>query len=157
MLQLYKNIKARRMELNMTQTELAKKLGYADKSMIAKIEKGNVDLPQSKIIAFAKELQVTPSELMGWEINDGDIGNIFASDYLKDEIDKAKDFNTSEKEHFKNYIELLEINRKKVDDYTIQLLSLQNMEIELQAAHQRTDKDVTDEMIKHDDEIMNDF
>ena len=53
MLQLYKNIKKRRTELKLTQTELATKMGYADKSMIAKIEKGLIDLPQSKIIAFA--------------------------------------------------------------------------------------------------------
>lgn len=65
MLQLYTNIKSRRLELDMTQSELAQKMGYADKSMIAKIEKGAVDLPQSKIIAFAKVLQTTPGELMG--------------------------------------------------------------------------------------------
>lgn len=65
MLQLYKNIKARRNELNMTQIDLAEKLGYADKSMISKIEKGLVDLPQSKILAFAEVLKVTPGELMG--------------------------------------------------------------------------------------------
>lgn len=52
MLQLYKNIKNRRKELGMTQSELAKKLGYTDKSMISKIENGSIDLPQSKIIAF---------------------------------------------------------------------------------------------------------
>lgn len=65
MLELYKNIKARRVALDMTQTELAHILGYADKSMIAKIEKGLVDLPQSKIIAFAEALRVTPGDLMG--------------------------------------------------------------------------------------------
>lgn len=67
MLQLYKNIKSRRIELNMTQSDLAKKMGYADKSMIAKIEKGAVDLPQSKIVAFAEALQTTPGELMGFD------------------------------------------------------------------------------------------
>lgn len=66
MLQLYKNIKSKRIELGMTQSELAQKMGYADKSMIAKIEKGVVDLPQSKIIAFADILGVTPGKLMGW-------------------------------------------------------------------------------------------
>lgn len=67
MLQLYKNIKAQRIALGMTQTELAEKAGYADKSMIAKIEKGSVDLPQSKILAFAKILDIEPGELMGWD------------------------------------------------------------------------------------------
>lgn len=70
MLQLYLNIKSRRLDLGMTQTDLAKKMGYADKSMIAKIEKGTVDLPQSKIIAFADALETTPGELMGWDNNE---------------------------------------------------------------------------------------
>lgn len=65
MLQIYTNIKTRRKQLGYTQTELAKKLGYADKSMIAKIEKGQVDLSQSKIMAFAKALETTASALMG--------------------------------------------------------------------------------------------
>lgn len=67
MLELYKNIKLKRTELKMTQSELAEKLGYADKSMIAKIEKGMVDLTQSKILAFAEALRTTPAELMGWD------------------------------------------------------------------------------------------
>lgn len=68
MLELYQNIKSRRLTLNMTQSELAELMGYADKSMIAKIEKGTVDLPQSKITAFAKVLKTNPGDLMG---NDG--------------------------------------------------------------------------------------
>lgn len=67
---LYINIKARRNELQLTQTDLAKKLGYADKSMIAKIEAGSVDLSQSKILAFAEALNTTPSWLMGWDGDD---------------------------------------------------------------------------------------
>ena len=70
MLKLYENIKNRRLELGLTQSQLAEKLGYADKSMIAKIEKGQVDLPQSKIVAFAKALYMEPSDLMGFEDSD---------------------------------------------------------------------------------------
>ena len=69
MLNLYRNIKKRRTELNMTQEELAQKMGYSGKSMIAKIEAGKVDLPQSKIMAFATALNTTPSYLMGWDEN----------------------------------------------------------------------------------------
>mgnify|MGYP004520733669 CR=1 FL=1 len=36
-------------------------------SFIAKIEKGEVDLAESKIREFAKALKVSPQELMGWE------------------------------------------------------------------------------------------
>lgn len=71
MLKLYENIKNRRTELGMTQSELAEKLGYADKSMISRIEKGQIDLPQSKIIAIAEALRVDPSELMGWDDEPG--------------------------------------------------------------------------------------
>lgn len=67
MIDLYSNIKKRREELRMTQTALAEKTGYADKTMISKIEKGLIDLPQSKIILFASALQTTPRELMGWD------------------------------------------------------------------------------------------
>lgn len=65
MLELYKNIKMRRKALGLTQEQLAHMLGYADKSMIARIEKGTIDLPQSKIFAFANVLHTTPSNLMG--------------------------------------------------------------------------------------------
>lgn len=66
MLELYKNIKKFRTQLGITQQELAIKAGYKDKSMIAKIEKGLIDLPQSKIITFSEIFGVEPSELMGW-------------------------------------------------------------------------------------------
>lgn len=158
MLQLYKNIKKRRTELHLTQSELATKMGYADKSMIAKIEKGLVDLPQSKIIAFAEALHVSPGDLMGWELSDSDIANAFVSDDLGDIIDNIRDFSPYEKAHFKSYLHLLEINRKKVDDYTNQLLSLQQMEtdVQLNAAQARTDIDVPEGTDTSDDDIMND-
>lgn len=86
MLELYKNIKRRRQQLKMTQTGLALKMGYADKSMIAKIEKGNVDLPQSKILAFANALETTPGELMGWDYETEateTVDNIYKLDKIK--------------------------------------------------------------------------
>ena len=86
MLELYKNIKRRRQQLKMTQTDLALKMGYADKSMIAKIEKGNVDLPQSKILAFANALETTPGELMGWDYEaepTETVDNIYRLDKIK--------------------------------------------------------------------------
>ena len=49
----------------MSQDELARLAGYTDRSSIAKIEQGSVDLPQSKISMFAKIFRVTPSFLMG--------------------------------------------------------------------------------------------
>ena len=66
MLDLYTNIKKRRMELGLTQDDLAKLCGYTDRSSIAKIESGKIDLTQSKILLFAEVLRTTPAELMGW-------------------------------------------------------------------------------------------
>lgn len=65
MLEIYNNIKRYRKRLGMTQSELAERMGYADKSMISRVEQGKIDLTQSRVIAFAKVLHVTPSELLG--------------------------------------------------------------------------------------------
>lgn len=64
-MELYERIRQRRKELNMTQDELAQKLGYKDRSTIAKIESGLNDLTQSKIFAFANALSTTSNWLMG--------------------------------------------------------------------------------------------
>lgn len=66
MMSLYQNIKDRRIELGLSQTDLAKLIGYRDKSMISRVESGQVDLSQSKIELFASALRTTPSALMGW-------------------------------------------------------------------------------------------
>lgn len=62
---LGENIRAARERLNMTQDELAKKLGYKSRSSINKIESGENDIPQSKVIDFAKALDVTVMDLLG--------------------------------------------------------------------------------------------
>lgn len=70
MLELYKNIRKRREELGLSQLELAELTGYTSKTSISKIESGSIDLPQSKIKAFADALRTTPSKLMGWAESD---------------------------------------------------------------------------------------
>lgn len=66
MLKLYENIKMYRKAAKLTQEELARLTGYTDRSSIARIEKGEIDLPQSKIKQFAEALGTTPGVLMGW-------------------------------------------------------------------------------------------
>lgn len=61
----YEMIKKLRIENNMSQEELAHKAGYTDRSSIAKIESGKVDLTETKIIVFAKIFGISPAELMG--------------------------------------------------------------------------------------------
>lgn len=49
----------------MTQEQVAELMGYSHKSSINKIELGKSDLPQSKLVAFAKIFNVSPCELLG--------------------------------------------------------------------------------------------
>lgn len=69
---LGQNIRLFRERLGMSQEELAKKLGYKDRSTIAKIESNVNDITQSKIVAIAEALQTTPAALMGWESDKDD-------------------------------------------------------------------------------------
>ena len=61
-----KRIRDKRIELNMTQDELAKKVGYKSRSSIQKIEAAR-DLPLKKISRMAVALNCSPGYLMGWE------------------------------------------------------------------------------------------
>lgn len=70
---LYVNIKKRRLELGLSQEDLANKMGYTSRSSIAKIESGKNDIPQSKIKAFAKALETTPGYLMGLDESYNDL------------------------------------------------------------------------------------
>lgn len=65
MLELYENIRKLRKLNNWTQEELSIRMGYTDRSMIAKIESGKVDISQSKILEFAKIFGVNAGDLMG--------------------------------------------------------------------------------------------
>lgn len=67
MAEIGRRIRARREELGITQEELATKLGYKNKSSIAKIETGTNDIVQSKVVEFARVLDTSVAYLMGWE------------------------------------------------------------------------------------------
>lgn len=84
MLPLYDNIRRRRIELGMSQQDLAEKMGYTSRTTIAKIEAGKIDIPNSKVIEFGKALGIHPGQLMGWT----DKNNINAWRYMTIENDK---------------------------------------------------------------------
>lgn len=73
-MQIGDRIKARRLELGLTQDELAKKLGYRSRSTINKIEMNINDITQPKIIEFANALDTTVQYLMGFEPESGEKG-----------------------------------------------------------------------------------
>ena len=112
-------IKKLREYKHLTQTDLAKRVGYADKSMIAKIEKGQIDLPQSKIFAFAKALDTTPSALMGL---DGVSPNSMTIT------------NPNEIQIIENYREASETTRKAINT----LLNLENLNDKYKLSFQST-------------------
>ena len=59
-------IKQKRQELNWSQRELAARMKY-DHSTITRIEKGTIDIPQSRVVQFSNVLGVSIAYLMGWE------------------------------------------------------------------------------------------
>lgn len=69
-------IKDLRLKKGYSQEELAKKMGYTSRSTINKIEKGLVDISQSKITDFANILDTTPLYLLSWIDNPDDNKNL---------------------------------------------------------------------------------
>ncbi len=89
-------VRTKRIELGLSQEAFAKKCGYTDRSSIAKIEKGEIDVSRSKIVAIASVLGVSPAYLMGWDesntnhgvnngiIGDNNNGNVFNGESLSE-------------------------------------------------------------------------
>lgn len=65
-MELSDRVKFKRLELNMSQDELARRMGYKSRSSINKIEMGR-PVTQKIIVKLAAALNVTPAYLMGWE------------------------------------------------------------------------------------------
>lgn len=121
---LYKNIKKFRQQLGLSQEELAKKVGYKDRTSIAKIETGKVDISQSKIIEFAEVLHTTPSLLMGWQ-EDPSTPKVFPLE---------ETYTNREKNHIRKYRSLKEENKDIIDKitdmfYTIEQPLVKNTDI----------------------------
>ncbi len=116
---LYERIKARREELEMSQEELAKILGYKSRSTIAKIEAGENDITQSKIVAFAKALRVEPGYLMGWDTPTlKNSSNISLTVQEQTHIKKYRQLNADGKEEIDDLIDvkLAKIQRKAEEE-----------------------------------------
>lgn len=149
---LKENIKQKRLENKMTLEELATKVGVS-RQTIQRYESGTIcNIPSDKIELMASALNTTPASLMGWTKKEK-VLNTFcgngAIDYVSNSekalIDLYRNLNSiGKKEAYKRVEELTLINR-----YI-------KHEPELAAAHERTDIEVTEEMKKHDDDIMND-
>lgn len=88
-------IKVRRVELQLSQKDLADKLGYSNHSTVARAESGKLDLPQSRVAQYAQALGVSIGYLMGWDERPEDFGAL-AAQVLKDPIllQLVQDFQT---------------------------------------------------------------
>ena len=156
---LKENIKSKRIERKMTLEDLAKSVGVS-RQTIQRYESGVIgNIPSDKIELIARALDTSPAYLMGWEQIDT---NFSGKEAPKEIYNKFKNhvskFHGEHKELLDIYEKLSSPNQKRVFTYSKNLLMNQQMEEELavQAAHERTDIEVTDEMRQHDDDIMDD-
>lgn len=115
---LYDRIRTRREQLNMSQEELAKRLGYKSRSTIAKIESGENDITQSKIVAFANALGVKPGYLMGWEDAPNPTSSLSLTQQEETHIKKYRQLDADGKEEIDDLIDvkLAKLQRKAEED-----------------------------------------
>ena len=114
---IYERIKRLRLERNMTQADLAKKIGYAGKDMISRVESGKVDISRSRLIQFADALGVSPIYLFNGSESIEEIGKplppISEDDIL---LDRFHRLDNEDKARIKERIEiLLESDKYKKD------------------------------------------
>lgn len=156
---LKENIKSKRIERKMTLEDLAKSVGVS-RQTIQRYESGVIgNIPSDKIELIARALDTSPAYLMGWEQIDSTFSGKEAPKEIYDKFkNNVSKFHGEHKELLDIYEKLSSPNQKRVFTYSKNLLMNQQMEEELavQAAHERTDIEVTDEMRQHDDDIMDD-
>ena len=99
-------IKQKRLELNLSQDELAKKVGYKSRSSIQKIEVAR-KLPLDKIEKMAAALDCTPGFLMGWDP---------IAEYVQDTYeDTTPDVSSEDRSLLEHYHSLSPETRNSID------------------------------------------
>ena len=115
-------IKQRRLELGMTQEELANKLGNKSRASVCTVERDKEDLTTNRIRQYAKALDCTPLFLMGWEDKDGNPietnhpqipfePSAYRTDFLKRAVEYYQRIQKLSPEHqaeLENYLEFLQ-------------------------------------------------
>lgn len=148
-----KRIREKREAIGITQEELATKLGYKNKSTIAKIENGTNDIVQSKVVEFANALNTSASYLMGWENKTQNVQLTQISQSDKDLLHKYHHIDDKGRHTVDTVLEM-EYNRCNATSESI-ITKLKPRENESHiipvVAHQRTDIEVTENMEKHDE------
>lgn len=141
-------IKNLRSENNMTLEELGNKVGVG-KSTVRKWENGMIaNMRRDKIAKLADALNVSPAYLMGWNESSAPATTIKLYNVHCD--------TKEESDLILSYRKLNKHNQDRVLTYSQNLLSTQQMEEDVLAAHTRTDVEQTSEGVQHDLDIMND-
>ena len=96
-------IKELRKERNLTQTDLAKSLGYSDKSVISHIEKGDADMTYEKILLLLRTYML-------------DANQLFDVKEIDEKVEKWRAFNRKNKK-VAVYIHGLHGSAKEAEDY----------------------------------------
>ncbi len=98
MCEMSKRIKECRIKTNLTQQELATKLGI-QKSAVAKYENGRVkNIKMETLKTMAEIFQCSPAYLMGWDAPDpNDDGTVFAAhkdgeNFTPEELEKIEEY-----------------------------------------------------------------
>ena len=146
-----KRIKEARERLGLTQNELAELVGVTG----------------SAITNYEKETSHPKETIMYklFEVLDVDANYLFQD--VVNTTKKNNDVSIAEYEHIKKYRALDAHGKDMVDTVLIKeydrcisedkVTSIDRSYLIPNAAHERTDIDVTDDMVKHDDDIMNNF
>lgn len=98
-------IRERRIEIGMTQLELAIQSGYSGRSSINKIEKDARNVPLDRLTKIAEALRVSPDYLMGWDEESETFGEDINHQAKGSIIEKAYDLLNPE--HQKAVLDLI--------------------------------------------------
>lgn len=130
---------------NLKQSDLVEKTKIS-KGALSSYISGKYKPKQNNIYLIAKALDVSEAWLMGADVP------------MARSTTTTRTFLESEDEEtlISSYRELSPTNKKKSVTYTKNLLSTQQMEEELLAAHARTDIEATPEGVQNDLDIMDD-
>lgn len=159
------NIKKWREYRNLKQTELAEMLGVSDKT-VSSWEINRTEPKMGMVEKISSALRCKKTDIIGSD----DSTTVEDSYQLSSEVrviaqelnenpELCAIFRISGRKLIDNYGQLSDINKKKVINYSDNLLAIQRMEEEQshlipEAAHDRTDIDVTPDLVKKDDDIM---
>jgi len=133
-----------------------------NKSDISQYCAGKTEPNQKKLFVLGKALNVSEAWLMGFDVP---MERIHAPESKESENHIEASLNNHTIQSFDpelivNYSKLNTANKKKVIDYSKNLLQIQKMEEETKghllpnAAHQRTDIEVTEEMKEYDNSLF---